>query len=140
MLRNVPRSVVGLNSLVLRSRVRAASSATPIIGSVATNPIVRLKPRHAPWTGLSRQTPLLPKDCLIPMQQQLQRGSMSSIARKTPLRLLKGKASAQTWEQEDLPVAPILVGGEKFPDNLKLAVKTKAWSGQESERNGERHC
>lgn len=43
--------------------------------------------------------------------------------------------SGRGWENERLPVVPVLDGGEKLPSNLKLAVE--AWPEEEEQEEQE---
>lgn len=47
-------------------------------------------------------------------------------------------ASSREWEQEDLPVAPLLRGSQALPANLKLAQEAWPEQGDEGQEDGER--
>ncbi len=61
----------------------------------------------------------------------------SSVALSAVVRS-KSSMTNSRWEQENLPVAPVLSRSEQLPSNLKLAVEPWSEEEDEEQEDGER--
>ncbi|CAM9622246.1 unnamed protein product [Scytosiphon promiscuus] len=134
MLRNVPRAICRS----ARSSRPSNCAATAVPVGTLEGPEGRSVRPCGSWTSSTKASPRATTAAQPPRLMQ-PFPFMTSVAKLPLVRSSSSAATSRGWENEGLPVAPLLSGSETLPSNLKLAVEAwpEAEEGEEQQEEQE---